>query len=71
MDDRDKETREPILCLSITLDLRMGFEKYIRKAVDKANATTAALSRLMTNIGGPGENHRLLMSVTRTPGTMG
>lgn len=46
------------------MDSKVGFEEHIRMAANKAKAVTMALNRLMTNIGGPGENKRHLFMTT-------
>lgn len=50
--------------LGVHLDTKLNFGEQIRHAAEKANKVSFALSRLMTNVGGPTASKRkLLMSV--------
>lgn len=46
--------------LDITLDARLTFKQHLESADKKAVKTTALLTRLMTNVGGPAQNWRTL-----------
>ncbi|XP_046481057.1 uncharacterized protein [Neodiprion pinetum] len=48
--------------LGITIDAKINFADHIRRAADKATAVTAAISRLMPNLGGPSAGRRKLLA---------
>lgn len=48
--------------LGVWLDTKLTFSKHIEKALQKAEKTVTALSRLMPNIGGPRASKRKTMS---------
>lgn len=48
-------------CLGIYIDDLQIYNAHIKKAVEKADKLTSALTRLMPNIGGPGQEKRVIM----------
>jgi hypothetical protein len=53
--------------LGVRLDTKLTFKEQIRLAAEKAAKATAALSRLMANVGGPtADKRKLLLSVTNS-----
>ena len=58
-------TKSAVKYLGILLDRKLSFWPQIKAATTKAERVTAALGRLMRNVGGPSESkRRLLMSTT-------
>lgn len=61
------ETKSHVKYLGMRIDTKLTYWCQIQHAADKAAKVTTALSRLMGNIRGPGQNkRRLLMSVTHS-----
>ncbi|KAJ8910519.1 hypothetical protein NQ315_012816 [Exocentrus adspersus] len=53
--------------LGAWLDTKLTFAEHVKRAIQKAEKTTAALSRLMPNVGGPrASKRRLLASVIQS-----
>lgn len=60
-------TKEFVKYLGIAIDVKLRYKQQIDKACKKAENVVKALSRLMTNIGGPRSmKRRLLMSTTNS-----
>lgn len=58
------EPQSAIKYLGIWLDPKLAFHEHVRKAIEKADRTVSALSKLMPNVGGPrASKRRLLASV--------
>ena len=48
--------------LGVMIDVRLNFRTNIEKGCEKAAWVNTALSRIMTNIGGPNQSRRLLLA---------
>lgn len=58
-------TQPSIKYLGVFLDFRLNFNQHVEEAAMKTSKVTAALARLMPNVGGPRQKKRnLLMSVS-------
>lgn len=49
-------------CLGIYIDDKLIFNEHVKRTIEKAEKSYAALVKLMPNIGGPAYNKRLLLS---------
>jgi hypothetical protein len=60
-------SKSAVKYLGVRLDTKLSFWEQIKNSSEKATKVTFALSRLMTNVGGPSAGkRRLLMSVTNS-----
>jgi len=62
----DVTIKESITYLGVELHRVLGFGTHIKTASAKAQATASALSRILPNIGGSGQNKRKLLSTVVT-----
>lgn len=61
------DSKPAVRYLGVMLDSKINFGEHIKRTADKAAKTTAALSRLMANMGGPRPcKRRVLMSVVHS-----
>ncbi|XP_066907057.1 uncharacterized protein, partial [Halyomorpha halys] len=56
------QSKPSLTYIGVRIDDRFRFREHIQWVSDKAARVTTALSRLMTNIGEPGNNRGLLIS---------
>lgn len=59
--DENIKSKQAIKELGILIDSKLTFWPQIQSAADKAATKTAALSRLMSNVGGPRQVKRILL----------
>uniref|UniRef100_A0A0A1WPA4 Putative 115 kDa protein in type-1 retrotransposable element R1DM n=1 Tax=Zeugodacus cucurbitae TaxID=28588 RepID=A0A0A1WPA4_ZEUCU len=55
-------TKQSLKYLGVVIDTRLSYKTHIEKACEKAARVTAAISRMMANIGGPSQNKRALLA---------
>uniref|UniRef100_A0A034WR48 Putative 115 kDa protein in type-1 retrotransposable element R1DM n=1 Tax=Bactrocera dorsalis TaxID=27457 RepID=A0A034WR48_BACDO len=55
-------TQQSLRYLGVMIDSRLRYKTHIDKACEKASRVTAALTRIMANIGGPSQNRRVLLA---------
>ncbi|KAG5878138.1 hypothetical protein JTB14_003906 [Gonioctena quinquepunctata] len=60
--NRNNVSSDRVKYLGVVLDDLQTFGEHTKAAVRKAEASTAALSRLMPNIGGPSSGKRAVLS---------
>lgn len=62
----DVEIKDHITYLEVELHRVLGFRVHVEAAKAKAQVTSLALSTLMSNVGGSGQNKRKLLSTVVT-----
>lgn len=62
IDGYNISTQKSLKYLGMMIDVRLSYKTHIDKACEKAARVTAALSRIMANIGGPSQSRRALLA---------